>query len=390
VADQPATPDPERRDYLLGVLGELIAHGGAAALLAPPVAPGPRAFPDPWQPTHGGATALVRRLAWHAGTDRSIVILDERRGALATERKPETHLELTEVRPKEIALTLSFIGEDDVAGTFAHEIGVARAVLARTETTDPYRAVQAPVVAVDPDRDLERGSIATVYLGLGVIAANAAYQQYSRPGKALAAYIPHEYDVLRAGYVAMSDLAYLLAVQAVVRGEASPPPGLLPPQRDEVLAWLAALRDRKAWLRERLGIAPDAEGIAARPRAEPFDDVDVREDAPVRRAFRWQMHRGFLGGAIGTTCALGAAIMISTVTPMLGPTFVCLLGGAVAGHLVGRRIRIARCSACVTVVAERAAACPRCGATFHGDITELSQRLEAEERLDEAENSDTG
>jgi hypothetical protein len=386
VAEQPEVPDLERRAYLLGVLAELVARGGPAALLAPPVVPGPAAFPEPWQPTRGGVTALLRRLAWHAGQHRALVVIDEPRGALATERKPETHLELTEIREKEkeIVVTLSFIGEDDVVGTLAHEIGVAHALVSGLDTTAPYRVAESPVLAVDSDRDLERGSIATIYLGLGVLAANAAYQQYSRAGKLGGDYMPLEYDVLRAGYVPMSDLAYLLAVQAVIRGETSPPRGLSPPQRDEVSAWLAVLRDRKAELRDRLGVALDVQGVAARPHAVPFDDVEVGEAAPVgRRAFRWHMHRGLFGSAIGLAIAIGATIAISTAAPMFEPMVVCLIGGSVAGHLIGRRVRIARCSACVTMVPLRAERCSKCGATFHGDITSLSQRLEAEERLDE-------
>jgi predicted amidophosphoribosyltransferase len=46
-------------------------------------------------------------------------------------------------------------------------------------------------------------------------------------------------------------------------------------------------------------------------------------------------------------------------------------------------VRIARCSACIATVPVRAERCAKCGATFHGDIASLSDRLEAEERLDE-------
>jgi hypothetical protein len=386
----PEAPDPKRRKHLLGMLAELIACGGADPLLAPPVVPGADAFPEPWRPTRAGATVLLRRLAWHAGQHRAIVVRDERRGALATERKPETHVELTEVRENELALTLSFLGEDDVAGTLAHEIGIAHAVVARSATKDPYRAPDQSVLTVDPDHDLERGSIATVYLGLGVLAANAAYQQYSRPGKFLGGHISLEYDVLRAGYVAMSDLAYLLAVQAVVRGVTALPRGLSPPPRDEATAWLDVLRDLRAELCVRLGIALDAVGVAERPAVQRFADLDgdaatdsAETQAVGRRAFRWQMHRGFFGFGIGCAGAIGAAIAIGSVMPIAGPVAACLIGGPVVGHLIGRRARITRCSACVTTVPARAERCAKCGATFHGDIASLSDRLEAEERLDE-------
>jgi hypothetical protein len=383
VAEQPAGPDQERQGYLLGVLGELIALGGPDALLAPPVVPGSEAFPEPWQRSRGGATTLLRRLAWHAGMTQAIAVVDEQRAALVTERKPETHIEVAEIRNQEIVLRLSYLGEDDVAGTFAHEIGVAHATFTRPAVEGPYRAAEQRVISVDPDRDLERGSIATVYLGLGVIAANGAYQQYSRPGTINGAYAPLEYDVLRAGYIDMSDLAYLLAVQAVVRGEAAPPRGLQPVQRDEVIGWLAVLRDRGPELRSALAIPADAHSITERPVVERFEPTNVDDmvepTPPPRRAFRWQSHRGFLGFVLGAL-AIGIAgpAMLGSSSALLG----FFVAGAVVGHLIGRNVRVARCSACATVVGLRAASCHKCSATFRGDIASLAQRLEAEEQLD--------
>lgn len=384
VAEQPAEPDPERQQHLLGVLGELIAHGGPDPLLAPPVVPGAEAFPEPWEPSVDGASTLLRRLVQHAGMTQGIAVVDERRAALATERKPETHVEVTAIRNDQIAVRLLYIGKDDVAGTCAHEIGVAHAALTRFSGEGPYRAAERREIEVDGERDLERGSIAAVYLGLGVLAANGAYQQYSR--QAPGPYAPVEYDVLRAGYVALSDLAYLLAVQAVVRGETAPPHGLQPVQRDEVTAWLDALRDRGAELRGALAIPADARPIAARPAVGPLSPARVAavaEPAPARRAFRWQGHRGFLGFAVGGVALilLGSLLFgARTGSALLG----CFAVGAIVGHLVGRGVKIARCSACATVVGVRAERCRKCDAVFRGDIASLAQRLEAEERLDEA------
>src|SRR5262249_35905166 len=162
----------------------------------------------------------------------------------------------------EASFVVNFIGSDDVVGTLAHEVGVVHAVLARGDGASPYRAAEVPMLEragaddrereVDPDRDLERGSIAAVYLGLGVMAANAAYQQSSQAGRFNGAYVPLEYEVIRAGYLPMSSLAYLLAVQATVRGDRDVPDGLSGPQRDEVGAWIDALRPDAQALRERL------------------------------------------------------------------------------------------------------------------------------------------
>ncbi len=375
----PRSPTTERRDALLGVLGDLIARGGAAKLLAPPVVPGADAFPEPWRATRGGVRAVLRRLAWHAGNDREIVLNDDRLGAPPTERKPETRVGLTRVAPKELTFRVEFLGEDDVAGTIAHELGVAHAVVNRPDSVDPYRTSEANELDVDVDRDHERGSIATVFLGLGVLAANAAYQQYSRPGRFNGGYSPLEYDVLRAGYAPMSELAYLLAVQAVVRG-AGVPAGLSGPQRDEVNEWIMALSPRRTELRQRLGIAPDAEGASDRPAPVRFEDIDLAEDAPPPRktAFRWRTHRGGVGFMCGAVLGVGVAVAAasSSITPLL------VFGVAGGGHVLGRRIRVMRCSACASVVDAAATVCGSCGASLRGDIAQLADRLEAEERLE--------
>lgn len=376
----PRSPTVERREVLLAVLGDLVARGGASRLLAPPVVPGSEAFPEPWRATRGGVRAVLRRLAWHAGNERAIVLTDERLGAPPTERKPETRVGLTRVSQKELTFRVEFLGEDDVAGTLAHELGVAHAVVNRADTVDPYRSGDGPEIEVDVDRDHERGSIAAVYLGLGVLAANAAYQQYSRPGRFNGGYSPLEYDVLRAGYAPMSELAYLLAVQAAVRG-GGVPAGLSGPQRDEVSDWLAVLAAQRGELCDRLGIARDPEVPTTRETPVRFDDIDLAEDAPPprRNAFRWRTHRGGVGFVAGAVLGVGVAVAVASpnITPLL------VFGGAGGGHVLGRRIRVPRCTACASVVAEDAQVCTSCGAALRGDIAQLSDRLEAEERLEE-------
>ena len=381
--DEPAEPSRARRDQLLAILGDLVARGGPQPLLAPPVAPGKVAFPEGLRATRGGMIALLRRLAWHAGDKRAVILSDERLGAPPTERKPETRIALTRVTEQELHFTLGFIGHDDVVGTAAHELGVAYAARHRPDTTDPYRAPNQPDITIE-ERDLERGSIATVYLGLGVLAVNAAFQEYSRPGRFNGAYSPLEYDVLRAGYLPMSDLAYLIAVQAVVRGVSSPPAGLEPPQRDEVTAWMTQLRSQAqaGELRARLGISSEVPAGDPRPAAVPFTDIDLADDpAPPRKtAFRWRTHRGGVGFVAGAVIGVGMATMIASqqASPLIA------IGGAGLGHLLGRRVRVPRCSGCASVVDATATTCGHCGAVLRGDIARLGDRLEAEERISDA------
>ena len=380
---EPGKPDAETRDHLLATLADLIARGGARPFLLEPIAPGAAAFPEPWQPTRAGTKLLLRRLLWHAGIDREVEIDDRRfAGALPTECKPATRVELVEVHAVKAVFALGFIGDDDIVGTLAHEIGTVHAVLHRPDADDPYRTAEPPVLVADHDHDPERGSIATVYLGLGVLAANAAYQQYSSSGKFNGGYVPLEYDVLNAGALTMSDLAFLLAVQAVVRDEDTPPEGLGGPQRDEVAGWIRALAAAggQAALCERLGITiAEADAAVSRPEVVRFPDVELEQDAPIaKNAFRWQTHRGGVGLVAGTVLGIGFAFGLSR-----GLMPFTALGGATTGHLIGRRVRTPRCSACATIVRSDATTCWRCGAVLRGDIHSLNERLVAEERLEQ-------
>ena len=385
---EPEAPDLATRDKLLAVLADLISRGGPAPFLLTPVAPGRTMFPEPWAASKSGLHLVLRRLAMHAGLDRNIVLDDQRHGAPPTERKPATRLELVSLDKTAATFTLGFIGNDNVTGTLAHEIGVAHAILNRPASADPYRSQKADVLEPDItvtsfDGDGVRGSIATVYLGIGVLAANAAYQHYSWAGRFNGAYEPLEVEVLRAGHVPMSALAYLLAVRAVALDEAAPA-GLLPPQRDEVSAWIRALRDDRTELRARLGLA-ETDRAESRTRPEAFADGELELDDHVERktAFRWRTHRGGVGLIAGTVFGVSIAMMIASrgASPMFA------FGGAAGGHLVGRRVRVPRCSGCASVVRAGATQCPQCGAVLRGDISSLSERLDAEERL-EAETSE--
>jgi len=80
----------------------------------------------------------------------------------------------------------------------------------------------------------------------------------------------------------------------------------------------------------------------------------------------------------GAVFGVGVAMLIASrgASPWL------VLGSAGGGHVVGRRVRVPRCSACASVVPSAATRCESCGAVLRGDIASLSERLEAEERLE--------
>ncbi|MFT3699605.1 MAG: zinc ribbon domain-containing protein [Kofleriaceae bacterium] len=370
----PQTPDAGTRDNIIAQLADLISRGGAERFLRTPVAPGEQMFPDLWAPSLSGVQLLLRRLAAHAELERTVVVIDRREHAPPTEKKPATRVEVKFVDKTSATFALGAIGTDDVVGTLAHEIGVAFAMLHRPEHHEPYRSQQADTLEPESGDDT-RGSIATIYLGLGVVAANAAYQYYSWAGRFNGAYNPHEFEIIRAGHVTMSELAFALAVQAVIRDEL--PAGLSGPQRDEVSAWMAEL-DRDE-LCTRLGLARD---VHALKRSAPiaFEDAElVDEDEPSRKtAFRWRTHRGGVGLIAGAAIGVGFAMFVAS----RGASPIFIFSGATGGHIVGRKVRVPRCSACATVVRPNETICPHCNAALRGDISSLSERLEAEERLD--------
>jgi hypothetical protein len=204
--------------------------------------------------------------------------------------------------------------------------------------------------------------------------------------------------VLKAGALPMSSLAYLLAVQAVVRGTDEAPKALKPPQRDEVEQWIDVLEDEREELLARLGISAgdvSASGVGAergdkaRPRVvERFADAEaVVEEEPrsAKNAFRWHTHRGGVGLLLGLACGVGAAVTFGSAQGV----GLLLLGGGV-GHVIGRFVNVPRCSACATIVRADSTGCRRCGARLRGDISSLSQRLEAEERLEHQANAQLG
>src|SRR5690242_10730825 len=125
----PSVPDAETREHVLDVLADFIVRAGAARFLRAPVMPGTKTFPDRWAPTVVGVQLLVRRLAWHAELERvgvrAIEIEDERGAQRVTERMPPTRIEAVQVEGAAATFVLRFVGRDDVAGTAAHEVGVA-------------------------------------------------------------------------------------------------------------------------------------------------------------------------------------------------------------------------------------------------------------------------
>jgi len=103
-----------------------------------------------------------------------------------------------------------------------------------------------------------------------------------------------------------------------------------------------------------------------------------------RNGFRWETHRGGVGMIAGLALGVGLALATAT-TPLV--FWSVSVAGVGAGSILGRRIRVVRCSNCATVIGVGAQSCRKCGSVMRGDIARLADRLDAEERLESNEPS---
>jgi hypothetical protein len=132
---------------------------------------------------------VLVRLLWLAHVDLDVAIDDQRRFDPAPRRASDIRWIATTAGVARFQIAA--IGNDDVVGLLSHEVGLAYA--AWQAGAAAYRDAELPPPS---ERD---GSIAAIYLGLGVLATNAALEGHG--GLGLAAAI------------------YLLAIQAVLRDE---------------------------------------------------------------------------------------------------------------------------------------------------------------------------
>jgi hypothetical protein len=319
---------------------------------------------------------VIARTLWHAYLDVKAT-LEDLRGPKWEDRKHlrRTYLELVGASHGNVAFAVSAIGNDNVAGTVAHEVG--RAFVSQLPAGNPFRGTEASELP-----DPEVGSIATVYLGLGVVALNSA--RYRRAhGEIIGRSAYTEHEIVETGGLSPEDLALLLAIQATVRDDVLAALDTLEKQPAElVTAWRDVLDDHEDELRDMLGIT----GAAAEPPSRPPVPRDVTIDADIaegdlnrpnigRPVFRFQETRSITGSLLGVVVGMG--IGIATMSPA-----VMGIGsgvGAVGGFVVGRRKRYYRCCSCGDFCTPATLQCRMCGGNLVGEIKDPRDRLDAEE-----------
>ncbi len=253
------------------------------------------------------------------------------------------------------------------------------------------------------DREEEATDLTSVFLGFGVYALNGS-DQFDTRGEMVGTMVRTHFHVQRLGYLSPTSLAYLLAVQAVVR-ELSPKAQrglashLRANQRASFDAALRELRGEGAFLRDRLKM-PDR-STWPEPRTEPitlvFEDdeppsVEEPLSAKTRRnrgafavrmvhhsAWTWMVAAGILGMVVGVwlgrAAPEGGAQVISAL--LIAAAF------AYAGYRFGRGSRVDECSACEARVLMHAETCPACGVALVGDVADTEERLLFEEIMED-------
>lgn len=255
-------PDADERELLLDHLARLIVAAGAETFSAAPyVEPTDRWFPDRWTGDAAAVERVLRRVLRYAGLGDLELTLDIDRfsnpaGKVGEDGHPGGH-EGAAAWFAGIHDDVCSFGVDvgqlgdpaGLVGVLAHEVGHA------------YRHVHD---LRDPDRDLEERltDLTTVYLGFGILTANASQRFRSGISGAGRSF----YSRAQSGYLSPQAMCFLLATSVTARGESPRAIArhLSPNQKACFQAACAALGPRDA-LQARLGL-PCASPWAAAPR----------------------------------------------------------------------------------------------------------------------------
>lgn len=371
-------PSHEQRAHLEQLAALIKQFGAARFTSAPLVRADERDFPDPWEATLTGVQQLLHRLCWHAHWDPDVEILDGRPAQPPDERMLlASEIELEDVAGGVVRVVVAAIGNDDVAGLLAHRVGQAFLELA---PGDPFRGSGDAITET-------MGSVAAVYLGLGVLVANSSmYRRYA--SRIVARQVVEEQYVAEVGGLTIADATFLLAVQDLVRDDVPAAMStLLGPQKEWVERWRDALEDHEDELRELLGLDEAPAISLSRPpaprQARKHEERNLRHFNEGRTTFRvpvkpsWPM---WLGGAAGCFGFLLPAPLVA------GPALV------VAGLVVGRtRMRtryVCADSECGWYMESLVSRCPGCGGDIAETIAHANLRLERLEALGLHEEED--
>ncbi len=397
MAGEARWPLKREQHELLVMLSDMVRRFGSERFLdARLVRADKKDFPDTWEGTLQSVHQVLYRLCWHAYIDPEIVVEDYRpiRDGAGLLRSSE--IEIASCAAGVVTFHLTSIGNDDVGGMLAHKVGEMFLDLAPGE---PFRST--PRV---PDE--REASVAAVFLGLGVPAANAA--MYRRHATQLVGREERsEQQIAHAGGLDIAEITLLLAVQDILRDEVQDALTTLhAAQREWVEDWKHVLDPHEDELRALLGLdekhEPRPLSRSDKPRIAPAHDESARARFNVGGETMRVVRRSYLGMVpgfiLGAFLGLGIGRLVSDPGETLFAISAAL--GVVAGTLFGylrwcRPYYTCTLFACSKLVGANDTSCPHCGGAITKTITQTEledhwRQLRAEadardEQLDESE-----
>lgn len=386
-------------DWLVSQLARLIHNQGAETFVgAPLIVASPDFFPDPWTPDPEGVSLILRRsLALSGIPDPHVHLIDHT--PLSEEQlveAPELHF-LGISSEGDFEMDLSCVSEaSELLGVMSHEIGMAY-MEAQLQSGGPFRESQPP--EEDPVVAQALGTIASVYLGFGIPATNAAHHA-RHGGYVVGDSHVTEWAITTAGGLSPTAIEFLLALQLVIRNrpeEQTLASKLLGSnQRASVDDWIEELTtERASWIK-RLQLPAEEDWTLEDPAqwdetpgshsievpVEASEVEKFNQGQPIFRvASRRTQSQGFAGVVAGLV--VGIALFVPLQLPAV--IFAGAGIGLVAGLWRGITTRKYECSdgACRRLLSAQSKTCSGCGGTIRGELQNANERLAALEALEE-------
>ncbi len=363
----------------LADLKRLIArHGFKQFVNSPLVIPHAHFFPEGWRANATSVAIVFRRLLGLAQVKNPKVRIEDYAGSKSGTRLSSPQIEFSELADDgEFWFDLYFAGAAaEALGVVSHEVGLA--MLHFWQKGE--KGYRESTVEEPPTRRL--GSIASVYLGLG-IPATAAAHQIKHDGKVEGGYnFSVEWSVATAGGLDVGQMEYLLALQLVVRNrkqELKNALAHLPANQEaSVQKWVKQLTPMRAELVQLLGLPDDStwgDGSYAIPRAAPGRHAIAEHYQAIQAAGNHGREISRLEtrktAELGVAGILVGAIVGASIFPF--GAFV----GLALGLALGRSMVKYRCigSGCSSPLSSDDTECGNCGGKITNTITSVHDRL---------------
>ena len=373
-------PASDSEEWLLETMAALVRRSDPTPFLsAPLLEANEEHFPDTYDDDVVGVRTLVRRVLRHAGLGDLHVDLEVIPDSTVDESSTPVIFRSLDHESAAFELHGPPPPWDELVGHLVFEAGHAHRASQSLDTDEaPYRD------RVDADDDVvdQRAAVTAAYLGFGIIAANAAHRYESKsPSRDLVTHA--DYAHKSAGSLSPDALAWLLALQVVVRGQGdkSVRAALAPNQRAAFKAAVDALTPRRDELVEALGL-PDA---AEWPEPQSLDleeltvedaDVELYEREAEREEKTKRKRKGATVYRVDTTRPWAQVIIVAIIAGgIVGPVTHAVTGVGVIGWIAQivvtvlvavwlRGPRPDECSdtGCRAELPANAESCPSCGA----------------------------